>query len=159
MKNIDIMAKMTRDIDIKKAQTGDLVKWYNENSGSRAIAKFKDRATAEKRCAELKQAINELNNPGGTKGNGKKTKAEPKEKAAKTPKAKKEPAGDRGRKFAGSDKRIYRKSKENPRREGTHGWTSWNVIKDGMTYEEFIAAGGRNVDLRHDIIQGRIELK
>jgi hypothetical protein len=159
------MKKLTRDIDIKKAPTGDLVKWYNENSGVKPIAKFKDRATAEKRCAELKQAVNELSNTnGGTKGAAKAAKAEKAPKASK--KGETSEVNGKTRKSASSDKTIHRaidpetkKPYENPRREGTHGHKSWSVIKDGMSYADFIAAGGRAVDLRHDVNQGRLVLK
>lgn len=60
------------------------------------------------------------------------------------------------------DKKLYRCAewkKTNPRREGTHGHKSFSLIKDGMTHEQYIAAGGRNNDLQWDIDHGYVEVK
>lgn len=59
--------------------------------------------------------------------------------------------------FAGM--RIIRLVKENPRREGSNGYKSWNVIKKGMTYEEFIKAGGNAGSLRKEVALGRVKMK
>lgn len=40
-------------LDVKAATTAQLVAFYNERSGKKPITRFSDRATAEKRCAEL----------------------------------------------------------------------------------------------------------
>jgi hypothetical protein len=57
-----------------------------------------------------------------------------------------------------SGKTIIRLEKVNPRREDTHGFNSWNLLKKGMTYEQFITAGGRRVDLAWDIMKGNVKL-
>jgi hypothetical protein len=46
--------------------------------------------------------------------------------------------------------------KENPRRPDSHGHRSLEIIrkKPGITYEAFIAAGGRACDLRYDVAKG-----
>ncbi len=50
--------------------------------------------------------------------------------------------------------------KENPRREGTHGHTSFALIPSvGITYEEYKARGGRNNDLAWDIAHKYVEMK
>ncbi len=59
--------------------------------------------------------------------------------------------------FAG--KRIYKLIANNPRRKGTHGWRSWELIENGMTFEEYKSRGGRSQDLRWDIDRGRCEVK
>ena len=48
--------------------------------------------------------------------------------------------------------------KENPRREGSHGHGSFQVVLDnpGITYEDFIAKGGRVQNLRKDVELKRI---
>lgn len=53
-------------------------------------------------------------------------------------------------KYAGQ--RIFATAETNPRREGTWGWRSMNIIlaNPGITYEDFIAAGGRRQDLAWD---------
>lgn len=45
---------------------------------------------------------------------------------------------------------------ENPRRVGTWAWLSWKKLDSGMTYEEYIAAGGRYVDIDHDFQHGYV---
>jgi hypothetical protein len=150
MKSIKAIGKI--NIDIKLASTADLVKFYNENSGSKNILKFRDRTTAEQRVAELITAHNEL--AGFTsKESGIKKMTE----APTAPKTEKSNA--RGRTSSLAGKTIVKLSADNPRREGTNGWKSWNLIKEGMTYEQFVAAGGRRVDLAWDIKAGHLELK
>lgn len=50
-----------------------------------------------------------------------------------------------------SSKKITKLVKDNPRRKGTWGWKSFNLIKSGMTYEQYLAAGGRRNDLAWDV--------
>lgn len=66
--------------------------------------------------------------------------------------------GGPGRTSMYSGKRIIKLRKDNPRREDTHGYNSWNLLKKGMTYEQYIAAGGRRVDLAWDIEKGNVKL-
>ena len=58
-----------------------------------------------------------------------------------------------------SGKRIFKISKSNPRKPGTLGHQSFELIKDGMTFEEYKKAGGRNQDLRWDAEHGFVEVK
>lgn len=44
-------------MNIQTATTRELVEYYNANSGRPAVRKFADRATAERRCAELAQRV------------------------------------------------------------------------------------------------------
>lgn len=69
------------------------------------------------------------------------------------------PAENPGPRSQYSGKKIYKLVDKNPRREGTCGWKSFNLIKDGMTYEQYKAAGGRNSDLAWDIDHGFTEVK
>lgn len=73
--------------------------------------------------------------------------------------SKKAAANGAGRTSQFAGLRIVRLQKENPRREGSEGWKSWNVIKKGMTYEEFIKAGGSAGSLRKEVANGRIKMK
>ena len=62
-----------------------------------------------------------------------------------------------GRKTKFSGKTITALKKENPRRKGSHGWESYNIIlnnKGPMLFEDYQAAGGRNRDLQWDIDHG-----
>jgi hypothetical protein len=69
------------------------------------------------------------------------------------------PASNPGPRAGFSGKRIYRIAKTNPRREGTWGWKSFNLITDGMTFEEYKNKGGRNNDLQWDIDKKFVELR
>ena len=74
----------------------------------------------------------------------------------KTPRLPGVAAGPRSPK---AGKKIYRISKTNPRKEGSWGWKSFNVITDGMTYEDYIKLGGRPQDLAWDEDHKFIEIK
>ena len=74
----------------------------------------------------------------------------------KTPKLPGVASGPRSPK---SGKQIYRISKTNPRKEGSWGWKSFNLITDGITYEEYIRLGGRPQDLAWDEDHKFIEIK
>ena len=64
-----------------------------------------------------------------------------------------------GKRSKMTGKHIYKLSKTNPRRAGTFGHKSWECIKDGMSFEDYLRAGGRNKDLAWDITKGYVELK
>jgi hypothetical protein len=64
-----------------------------------------------------------------------------------------------GRPSAFAGKVIRKVATSNPRREGTHGYNSWEALKSGMTYEKYIAAGGRRQDLAWDLAKGYIKLE
>lgn len=68
-------------------------------------------------------------------------------------------ASTAGRKSKWAGKKIVKVSKENPRREGTVGHKSFSLIKSGMTYDQYIAAGGRRQDLAFDIQHKYVELR
>jgi hypothetical protein len=61
--------------------------------------------------------------------------------------------------FAG--RRLFPKVKDNPRREGSHGHRSLGLIiaKPGISYFDFLAVGGRSLDLRWDIAHGNCEAR
>jgi hypothetical protein len=82
-----------------------------------------------------------------------------KKSPAKKAAPKKESTGQRGRVCAHAGKKLFKVAKENPRRQGTLGYNSFKVIKDGMTYEQYIAKGGRLVDLNWDIEKGYVKVK
>jgi hypothetical protein len=101
-------------------------------------------ATAEKTKAKAKSSKK-----------SKTAKSSKKSSTKKTSKAK----SNAGRTSAFAGLRIVRTQKENPRREGSTGFDSWNLIKKGMTYEEFLKAGGDSGCLRTEVAAGRIKMK
>lgn len=70
-----------------------------------------------------------------------------------------EKVGSPGRPSDLAGKKIYVKAAENPRRKGTIGHKSFALIKNGMAIEDFVAAGGRLVDLRWDMKAKNVEVK
>lgn len=69
------------------------------------------------------------------------------------------PAPQPGPRSSKNGKKIFKLVDGNPRREGTHGHKSFALIKDGMTYEQYMQAGGRNNDLGWDIDHKYVELR
>jgi len=69
----------------------------------------------------------------------------------------------RGRKSIYSGKYVYKTEKwknANPRRPGTHGHHDWeNYIRDGITYEQYIASGGAGRHLEHALKKNFIVLE
>jgi hypothetical protein len=61
----------------------------------------------------------------------------------------------RGRGLSLAGYTIHKLINENPRPKGTWGYKAWEKIKNGMTYEQLIKAGGRYRDLRHDQLAKR----
>jgi hypothetical protein len=47
---------------------------------------------------------------------------------------------------------------ENPKRKGTLAYDRYACYRDGITIAEYVAAGGRSGDIKHDIKFGYIEL-
>ena len=72
--------------------------------------------------------------------------------------SKKTAAVSAGRTSAFSGKIIRRLVKENPRREGSKGYKNWTIYKKGMTYEEFLKAGGARSCLAKDIERKTVKL-
>lgn len=63
-----------------------------------------------------------------------------------------------GRVSAFSGKKITKLAKDNPRRQGTAGHKSFSLINNGMTYEQYVAAGGRRQDLAFDLAHKYVSL-
>ena len=92
-----------------------------------------------------------------------KAPAKPEAKEEAKPKAAREPKTDRRTPKDLEGKKLYFKGdgKENPRREGTHGHKSLQIIIDhkGITFDDFVKKGGRPKDLYWDMEYDRIEVK
>lgn len=63
----------------------------------------------------------------------------------------------RGRSSSFAGKKLFPVAGAKPRRPGTHGERSLGIIQaqPGISYEDFIAAGGRRVDLAWDVDHGK----
>jgi hypothetical protein len=80
------------------------------------------------------------------------TKTTAKKQAPKEPKERK-PRGQ----FGG--KKIRKNVKEWPGKPGTLIANSFELIRNGMTYEQYIEAGGRYIDLVDAIKQGHVTVE
>lgn len=88
-------------------------------------------------------------------------KSASKKTAAKKGAAKKESTGRRGRASQFSGKTIT-KVKDSTRQEGSLCHASWVIIeraKNGISYEDFIAKGGRRKDLAWELAHGNVKVK
>lgn len=87
-------------------------------------------------------------------------KAKAAKKAAKKVAAKKSTSaeGRAGRRSQYSGMKITKLESKNPRKEGTSGHASFAAIKNGMTYEQYIEAGGVRRDLEWDIAHKWVKL-
>ena len=117
--------------DLTDLSLTQLAKLYNASGPKRKVKKFKTKNDAVKRVwAVLPKLVGKEKGPGVRQSS-----------------------------FAG--KRLYTRLKKNPRRAGSHSYKVWEKIlkKPGMTYEEFRKAGGKLVDLSHDVRLKRITVK
>lgn len=148
-----VVANSPEDIIKANVTMGQMVELYNRFSGS-SVTKFSDRPTGAKRLLALAEA--------------KALQVEVKRKeeqmtATAAVAAESKDSGKKGRSSAFEGKTIRAKVKENPRREGTHGHKSMAIIlaagDNGISYEDFIAAGGRRVDLAWDFSHEAVEIQ
>jgi hypothetical protein len=68
----------------------------------------------------------------------------------------------RGKKSVYAGKTIYATNTDNPRRAGTNGHRSYTILLNsphGITYEDYIKAGGRPNDLGWDVERGWAAVK
>lgn len=153
-----VIATNAEELCSARITNTEMVEFYNALTPNGKIKKFSDRATACKRLMSLAEAHARVIEVEPREKEVKVTEAAPTEvkKAPAPKKAKSETKSEgpsrRGRNSAFEGKRLFATQKENPRREGTHGHKSYAVLMQnpGITYEQFVALGGRRVDLAWD---------
>lgn len=148
-----------------------MVMLYNQFLDKEPIKGFRDKATAAKALMALAQAKavsmieKESENPMSEVAEEVKAVAPKKAKVVKAAKAANAEAADGngrrgrnsmfdGRKFKAKDGLTV-----NPRRAGTNGFNSFEILManpDGVNYEEYLAAGGRRVDLAWDLAHDNV---
>jgi len=137
------LVETTEDLAGINLPSGELVKLHNLYA-KKPVNKFSDKATAVKRTFGVLSDLPTSNSPTTDEILMKELESVGLVKPKKVSK----PRGA----FAG--KWIKLLVSDNPRKEGSHGHNSFNVIvKHGadMPYEEYIRQGGRLVDLNWDI--------
>lgn len=163
------MPELDMNPDSKKAAWA-LLRDYNSIAvqlGLPEVKKFSDRATGLKRLTAMRQKLagwNSLSNstPETQLNNDTDTAVIENEAAvdeAAVDAAAAAPASRRGRSKKICGVRLYATSKcteRNPRREGTNGYRSLQIIIDnpGILAEDYFAQGGRTNDLQWDIAHG-----
>lgn len=149
-----IMSAIEKSYDNKSLK--ELTDMYNSMvPKDKQVKKFKDKPTAIARMTKAFQ------NPVAAANPPKKDEKQPKvpAKLAQAATTVAQQFKLVGRKSSHAGKKIFKISKENPRREGSHGFLNWAIYRDGMTYEEFIMAKGGANHLNYDLEKGYIELK
>lgn len=164
------MFKTAEELAVNEAiPVTDILAAYNK-SANKKTKKFTSR---EKGCEQLVAALD-------AEGEAKLAKAAPENKAVKAApenkkaaakgKAKKAPAtegstAERAGRQSQNTGKVFKLSEKhlgvNPRRKGTFGHASMEIIiaagKKGISFEDFIAAGGRSKDLNWDINAQNVE--
>lgn len=155
-----------------------LVGLYNKVRPEKPITKIGDRAIYEKQLYPALEVLGGKPLPGGGKTEtttssetetmpaaAKKGATKSKKTATKKTATKKAAApkgeGRRGRASAFSGKTIT-KVKDSTRQEGSLCHASWVIIdraKNGISYEDFLAKGGRRKDLAWELAHGNVKVK
>jgi len=173
-KPIRIIAEKAEDLSAYDLDS--LTAIYNKLSNSN-LSRFRDHAMANSRVFAIIKGLADDPNiessfdvteekpaekPADKNANRDKPKEEEDDvnKAAKKTTAKKEPAEktERTRNKLDVNKKIKLLVEINPRRPGTGGHKSFELIKNGMKVSEFIEAGGRRVDLIWDLERKHVKL-
>jgi hypothetical protein len=169
--NFPIFTSEAELLEHSSISTGVILDAYNILTNEK-VKRFSDRASGVKRLWKALQGLEPERQPEpaakapAAKATVTPEGSETKPKKEAKPKGEKTPSGDgSGRKkgtgtFAG--KTVYAKVETNPRRAGTAGFKSFEVIrgkKEGVPYAEYLAKGGRPQDLRWDIERKWAEVK
>lgn len=134
--------------DMENVPSTTLTALYNKAAlagGGKEIKKFADRESGNKRTFEALELIASKGVPG-----------ERKAATPRKPRAEGESSGRRGRTSQYAGMTLTKQQKENPRREGTFGYNSYALIRDGIKFETYIEKGGRLKDLDWDIKKGYV---
>lgn len=148
--------------NFESMSNAEMVAEYNriaKTIGSQSVLRFPDSKTGIRRLKKIAAAAAEHATTKATKAVAKAKDGTP--KGAKLPEKREPKTTKGGRASSMAGKTLFAYSKENPRREGSHGWKSYNILAaklDGVLYEDYIAAGGRGNDLRWDIDKGWVTL-
>ena len=157
-----VIASTPDDILATPTTSGQMLEVYNHFNPNQPVKKFSDRVTAAKRMFALAEAHAKFVDVEENEMTATETVKAPKAKKEKAPKIAKESSGKRGRTPTYAGKRIYPLVDENPRREGGFGHAAMQLVlnagKKGISFEDFIAGGGRHQDLVWDLKKGNVSV-
>lgn len=120
--------------DLRTFPTRVLVNLYNQTA-ERKVTKFRDRATAERKVFQM--LSEQVADPVESETN----EQEPTQEV-------------KGKRISFKGKMIEAACQDNPRRAGTGGFKSMQILIDAngpISYEDFLEAGGRRIDLAWDL--------
>jgi hypothetical protein len=128
--------------DLRIFPTRTLVNLYNQTA-ERKVTKFRDRATAERKVFEM--LSEQVADPVETESD----EQEPTQEVE-------------GKRASFKGETIEAICQENPRRAGTGGFKSMQILIDAngpISFEDFLEAGGRRVDFAWDLkYDGRVRV-
>ena len=150
------VAFIATDDDLSQVPTSVLVTLHNIIRPEKPVKKFSDRATAEKR---MQGVLEVLAKPGEAPAADASQENDSMASKTKKSRARTTEGASAGRPSIFAGKIIRKVESKNPRKEGTKGFESWNVLKGGMTYEQYVAAGGRRQDLAWDLERNWVKLE
>jgi hypothetical protein len=150
--NLPLLHAVIRELGGKVPKTDDQFAAI-----SRVVKLATGKEITMKEVEEVQETAKKKGKKSSKKGSSTKVSSKKEKKSSKKSKSSKKNGAGRVSEFAG--KRIIRLQKENPRREGSQGWKSWSVIKKGMTYEEFLKAGGSRGSLAKEVKNKRVKMK
>lgn len=155
--------------DLKHFSMHELTELYKALSGGDGPSRFRDMVKGASRVwaviqgtwAQMNQAEDAEQTTEGTETEQedgvKKTAKKATRGRAKTSPAVKRGAGSRSR--IDRDMKIHKLVSENPRKKGTEGYKSWDIMTNGMKVGTFLEKGGRIQDLKWDLERKRVELR
>ena len=128
--------------DLRTFPTRVLVNLYNQTA-ERKVTKFRDRATAERKVFQM--LSEQVADPVESETN----EQEPTQEV-------------KGKRNSFKGKMIEAACQENPRRAGTGGFKSMQILIDAngpISFEDFLEAGGRRIDFAWDLkYDGRVKV-
>lgn len=131
-------------MNVTTAKTAELVAFYNANSGKTAIKKFSDRATAEKRVAELIATLKPAK-----KANGEKSSTAARGASSAPVGQAERVAENRARKIT----IVVPLAETNKRGTAAERYA---LYKNGMTVGKYLELGGQLRDVAYDLRVGFI---
>ena len=148
----------------KSISTRDIMEAFNELTNSN-VAKFSDKLSGAKRLVKALEESEPLGKIGGSADPVEAAKDPVVEAANKAIKAESPKVSKPRTTLAGRVFLLHRRHLgSNPRRKGSHGHRSLGLFIDAnaprpraITFEQFLAEGGRSKDLRWDIMHNNVE--
>lgn len=157
-----LVATTAEEILASSVTTQQMVSLYNRFFDKQPVKGYPNKQAAARSMIALAQAkaVKPIETDRSESMSEVQVKAE---KPTKVKASKADSNGRRGRNsmFDGRRFKVKDGMTTNPRREGTKGHASFLLLldsPDGLKYEDYLAAGGRRVDLAWDLIHGNVEV-